>query len=276
MATGKKNTPSTTAQSVARRKEEQRKKDRRNMAIIVTAVVVVIALLAGVVAWMILGRKGEDAGAGTAPASGTLKVSQQVAKDRGFTIGAKGPGSVNQGKPNIELYYDYTCSHCVVFDKTYAQKLYDKAIAGEITFTLHPVLTQAFPLNYSGVDAVIRAYQRQPDKFWPLHQALTEEMYKALEAYRKGGQDQAKLEPVQGKAVETTKRLAKQVGLRQDLIDQINDKDANETLGAWSKEFATVIEKAGGQPGTPSFLRDGKLVGADAHTLDDIYQQLVK
>lgn len=271
----KKNTASgvSTQSAIAARKQEQQRKNRRTKLIVSGVIVaVIIVVIALVVALVHVQQQKAEKAQDTQGAA--LSVSEQVGKDRGFTIGAKGAGSVNKGKSVVDVYLDYSCSHCADLEHQYGRELIQGALDGHYTLRYRPVLTQSFPLAFSGADAAIRTYQEQPEKFIEVHTQLMEAAYDALMAYSASNEDQAKLAPMQEDAVQTARRVARQAGVEQKIVDHIGVQAAQKPLSEWTRTLSKSRVVGGESWGTPLVAIDDKKVAGNS--LAEIVQQVTK
>lgn len=48
-------------------------------------------------------------------------------------------GTVNEGAPTVQIYYDYLCVHCNDLEREHGAELSKLAEDGKITLELHPV-----------------------------------------------------------------------------------------------------------------------------------------
>ncbi|MBD3689158.1 thioredoxin domain-containing protein [Nanchangia anserum] len=239
-----------TMRAVQERRDQQRKRDRRTLVTISAAVIVVLLVLAGLVTWAVLQRQSDIAsGEG---ASKSLTLSTAIKQDRGMVLGADGPGKATAGAPVVELYFDYSCAHCVDFEHRVGKDVMADVAAGKYTLKLHPVLTEALPYQYPATELSLRVYQSQPDKFTALHEALTEEAYQAMV--------NRDYDPLTNDPVETVRKVGKKVGIDDKILDTLSTGASQSILTDWSKAWTSSGLSADGKYGTPMFVRDGKMV----------------
>lgn len=130
----------------------------RSRKIIIAVIVVIVAVVAGVIAYLALAKDSPDTSAkpgATSSASSTgdatsnpgVKIAET---DGGIPVGSQGAGSVNEGKPRLEMFFDFTCSHCGEFERTHADEMKTIAQDGIATVVYHPMPGMDGSGNYSG------------------------------------------------------------------------------------------------------------------------------
>lgn len=232
------------ARAVRQRREEQQRKDRRNLFLIVGAVIAVLVILAVLVAWALGSGGSSDEG------SKDFTISPSVSKERGFVLGKDGPGKATKGAPVVEMYYDYSCAHCVDFEHRAGEDVEADVEAGKYTLILHPVLTEALSYQYPATELAIRVYQDQPDKFFAVHNALAEKAYQLMVK-----RDIASLTK---DPVATVQEVGRQVGVRKAILDSLSPSATQAELSTWSQAWLKTGLAPDDRYGTPMFVRDGK------------------
>lgn len=244
-----------TMRAVQQRREEQKRRDRRNLFIIVGAVVAILAILGGLVTWALASRTDKDQAS-----AGAFTLTADVEKHAGMVVGVDGPGKATPGAPVVDLYYDYTCGHCVDFEHRMGKDVEKDVKDGTYTLVLHPVLTEALAFQYPATELAVRVFQGQPDKFMELHNALMENVYDAFVKHDTGSLTQ---DPVAA-----VRAVGKKVGVDNDILDKVTAEGAQQTLSTWSKTWTSSGLRADQRYGTPMFVRDG--VPLEPQTLNDV------
>ncbi|MDY2941386.1 MAG: thioredoxin domain-containing protein [Varibaculum sp.] len=257
-----KNKPNPKA--VAARKAEQTRKKRSRLIMILIVVVAALAVV-GITIGMILSTKSSN------PMTNG-EYDELISADRGFTITSSGPATTPDAKPSeskhtVELYFDYSCSHCAQFEGEYGEQLLQGARDGKYKLQLHPVDTQGrfFPYAYTAVDLAARVYSSQPEKFTELHTALSDAMLNAVNS-----QNQDDIAEIQSetKSLELTKKIAKDHGVSQDIIDRVSHKDGMMLLTTMSQEWGSEIKAE--SLATPMVVIDGKVIETTDQAMKDI------
>lgn len=226
------------AQAQALREQQEQAERRRRITrrvLIGGGLVAATGVVAGVVYW-------DRSSAGTS-------VPSQAAADASLTFG-KGlvPGTTNEGAKVLDLYFDYSCSHCAAFDVLHAEEIRTLVEQGTVTLALHPckILGQAWTdvvLNTMGV-----VLEHEPDKAYAYHSAVFE-MY--LEAAKKQSGENLNLAGL--------KAVAERVGLSGKTTAGFDSAVSKNRFQAW-REAGTKAFADKGLNGTPAVAYDGKVL----------------
>lgn len=253
MSQKKKSQPNATMRQVQQRREAQAKKDRRNRTIIIAVVVVVIALIAGLVVWAVKSQGSDDKASG-----GSFTVSQQVEKDRGFVISSEGVGKKKSGVPTVEIYFDYSCPGCALFEHEQGTNVVKDAQAGKYNLIFHPVVTHGDPYGFPAMELATRVYQSDPDQFVKVHQALMEKAYQFAISQQ---------QPYTKDPVGAVREVGQKQGVAKKTLDALSEDATQATLQKWTEDWTqSGISK---QFATPMFARDGKQIGTGPNTTYD-------
>lgn len=157
------------ARDEARRlREEQEKRDKRNRTFMLSGVAALILVAVIAVVAIMSNRPPEGFTAVANPAGsvdGGIPISQSL------VAGEEGVGV------RVDVYSDYTCSWCAVFEQQYGAYLTEAIQAGEVAYWAHPV-SQLDPTgDFTGVsglatNAAATVAAHEPAAFWAFHQGL--------------------------------------------------------------------------------------------------------
>ncbi|MDO5727096.1 MAG: thioredoxin domain-containing protein, partial [Bowdeniella nasicola] len=198
-----------------------------------------VVVIAG---WWIISKGKTEAGQAPQP------VDSHIDAPGAITIGASGkPGSVNEGKPVVDTYFDFTCPHCYVFEQNYVPALEKAAVNGEITLVMHGVAILDPTDDHSGfsslaADAYHEVAMRDPDHF----AGLGVRLFELTHALMEGSQ------PVTGNGLDQIVQALKEHGVAEDVITDIaagnNEKIAEKSVDAFVEA---------GLKGTPALMVNG-------------------
>lgn len=82
----------------------------------------------------------------------------------------------NEGATQIDIYFDYSCSHCNHLGNDYGTGLGEAAKAGDITLVYHPVAIMGTLFSYTGAGAELFVAENEPDKYFAFHELLHEKI----------------------------------------------------------------------------------------------------
>ncbi|WP_152648058.1 DsbA family protein [Demequina sediminicola] len=158
----------------------------------------------------------------------------------GVAFGPVATGDV----PVVDVYFDFACHYCMLFEMGVTPDLVEMAEAGEATVVLHPVaiLDRNFPSAYStrASAAAMVVAETSPEHFLLFTASLM------------SSQEQL---PEDGWTENQLAELATDLGAPQETADAILSTDFEDTVGE-----ATEAAFAGGMQGTPSVAVDGALL----------------
>nr|NLD40498.1 thioredoxin domain-containing protein [Actinomycetales bacterium] len=159
------------AREEARRiREEQARREKRNRRLMIGGTLALMAIMAVVVTLVVINS-------GKSPLEG---VAAPEGSDEHGGISASTSLSVEpgEGEPvRVDVYSDYTCSWCEVFEQLHAQQIVELSESGQAEFWIHPVATLDGTGDFSGysglaVNASATVAQHAPEQWLDFHAAL--------------------------------------------------------------------------------------------------------
>ena len=185
--------------------------------------------------------------------AGDPRIPKGVGDDGSLTYGAAmTPGSVNEGAPVLDVYFDYACHFCANFDTLHADEISRLVKDGKITLALHPCKI----LGQDWTDIVMNAMgvvlDRQPEVALAFHNAalaLFSEIFASRDASRQ--------------TVDELADTAKKVGVSQDDVDSFEKAVNDNTYGKWT-EAGTKAFDSKRLNGTPTVFLDGTQLNLQA------------
>ena len=227
-------------------REEQERRERR-LKITRRALLGggVVAAVGGTAALVVVSRRDAVAG--------DPRIPKGVGGDGSLTYGAAlTPGSVNEGAPVLDVYFDYACHFCANFDTLHADEISRLVKDGKITLALHPCKI----LDQDWTDIVMNAMgvvlDEQPEMALTFHNAalaLFSEIFASRDASRQ--------------TVDELADTAKKVGVSQDVVDSFEKAVNDNTYGKWT-EAGTKAFDSKRLNGTPTVFLDGTQLNLQA------------
>lgn len=149
-------------------REAQQRREKRTRMLIIAGVVAFVAIVAFAL-FSILNQGGGIDEVETAPATAT--------EAGGIPVGADGTGSTNEGAPVVDVYLDYQCTWCALFEQANAATLDELASSGEATVVYHPISILDSSGNGSGfstraAQAAAVVADQAPEQFPAFNTAL--------------------------------------------------------------------------------------------------------
>ncbi|WP_182049968.1 DsbA family protein [Changpingibacter yushuensis] len=249
-------------EAAKRLQEEEARRAKRNLAWTITGVVVVLALVLGAV-WLIV-SSGKDSSADNATSSATgepaftdftfgdsqftATLPENVDDMGGISVGSDlTAGSVNEGAPEVRIYFDYLCTHCNDLEAQFGEQLTQMAQDGEITLVYNPVaiMGQDFSSQSAAADFFLAA--NAPEQYIEFHNAVFSELSSAV---FDGSADALP-------TVDQMIGVAKEVGVPDDVVAELQSAVEDGTLDDFVSQ-ATSQFTANGLTGTPSVIVDGQ------------------
>ena len=223
-------------------REEQERRERR-LKITRRALLGggVVAAVGGTAALVVVSRRDAVAG--------DPRIPKGVGEDGSLTYGAAmTPGSVNEGAPVLDVYFDYACHFCANFDTLHADEISRLVKDGKITLALHPCKI----LDQDWTDIVMNAMgvvlDEQPEMALTFHNAalaLFSEIFASRDASRQ--------------TVDELADTAKKAGVSQDVASAFKKAVKGNSYGKWT-EAGTNAFKDKKLSATPTvFLADTQL-----------------
>lgn len=227
-------------------REQQAKREKRNRALLIGGVgilvVAVIAMVITIVNW------------GNQPAIAKLDDAQIPAntqvEDGGIPVGStSAAGSTNDGAPVVDVYLDYTCHYCLIFEETYKDFLNQAAADGQATVVYHPVGILDASGDFSGYSgraaaAAAAVADGDPQNFLAGHEALVAMGQEVVDSQ---GQ-------VQPDSAQITQSL-EAAGVSSEAAQAAGGDNYREWVQATTTQFGQD-----GYSGTPTILVDGEKI----------------
>ncbi len=235
------------AREEARRiREEQARRDKRNRMLLVGGVIGLLVVAAIVIVLIVLGgnRSGSDTASGGpagADAQGGIPLSSALVA-----------GEAGQGV-RVDVYTDYTCSWCEVFEQEAAGLMEEMSATGEAQFWIHPVATRDGTGTFTGysglaVNASATVAEHAPESWYAFHTALFGPYSEAAAAAQSGQQ-------VAEPGLAEIEAAGTAVGVPDDVVARFADAEFVDWTDATTRSF-----RASGAGGTPHVLVDGEHV----------------
>ncbi|WP_297564718.1 thioredoxin domain-containing protein [uncultured Arcanobacterium sp.] len=237
----KKERRAATREKMQALREQERKRAKRNRLIAggIVALVLVISLVAII---KIVGAHKEENYTGTARAA----ELQNVTKDYGIPFGKDGKAiAAQEGLPQVGIYADYMCSHCIVLHHEAKEAYKEHENAGDVQLIQHPVATMRTEFSELGAAAVFYVATYAPDNFGDFNDALFAKSYDIMSE---------KSEPP---SAEEIARIAAKAGVPKDVAA---DLPASITSEAWKKVVAesNKVFSDHNYKGTPTITVNGE------------------
>ncbi|MGO1591540.1 MAG: DsbA family protein [Ancrocorticia sp.] len=259
-----RNTPGTSGQNLTKQErreqareaarklqEQEAKRAKRNRILAIIGTIALVAVV-GLAVWLIVrsgpddtGSDGDWADFNRAESVFTEDRPENVTDQGGITIGASGEaGSVNEGAPEVDIYFDYLCSWCNKLEGESGEELAQMAKDGEITLVYQPVSIMGQDFSDQSATADFFLAENAPEYYLDFHNELFLQKTNPL---FEDGADQTL------PTVDDIVEIAESVGIPDDTIADL--KEAVET-GAYDDTIASAYEQwtANGQTGTPGVI----------------------
>lgn len=175
-----------------REQQEQAARDRRNRQIagIVVIIALVVALcLAGFFTWRSRQQKASRPASLSQARELVEKVSDKPGnanRTYGFTLSKNGINKPISGVPTVEIYSDFMCPACGIFERATGQYWKAALDAGQVNLDLHPnaFLDMNSTDRYStrSASAIVYVAQHDPKHLFSALEALYDESYQPQEA----------------------------------------------------------------------------------------------
>lgn len=223
-------------------REAQERREKRNRALMVGGIVVLLALVALVV-WMIV-------------ANGSRSAVEQLSEDQvpantqagAIPVGSGlAAGTDNGDATRIDVYYDYTCTYCLMFEDQYAEYLAEVAQDGTATVAYRPVALLDSTGDFSGysgrsASAAGTVAADDPQNFLAAHAALAAMGQAYIDSQ---GQDEAD--------ATTMAAELEAAGVDPQVAQQAAEGEYTAWVEATTEQFGRD-----GYRGTPTILVDGE------------------
>lgn len=262
-----------TSNKYVAQREAQEAKDRRRRLFIILGIVAVLVVVIAVVAGMMAGKKSSS----TSSASGEFPAGIQAPGylPNAIVIGPDGLGSAKEGIPTVNRYFSYGCPGCLHEEHLMGKDLHKAVEDGKFNMVLYPVGTHGLPWTYSADDAALKVAKEAPDKFYAFHEKLIDFAFGVMNKDEEAIQAQGNgtvLADEQG-ALKEIKRIGKEVGLSQNLIDSfVPAQKAKAEVDGWTNDWVSAVQPiVGDQVGTPMSIKntDKKVSISDYYKLSE-------
>ncbi len=209
-----------------------------------------LTVAGGVAAVVYLDKSSEPApgapGTGGASAEG---IPAQAGADGSLSYGRDFmPGTSEPQAKLLEEYFDYSCSHCAVFDVVHADEVKKLVQDGTVTLVLHPVKILGQPWTDMAVNALGVVLANEPDKAYDFHKEVF-----ALYAIAVQNKDASEL------TLEGVTKAAQQVGVSEETTGKFAQAIESNQFQAWT-ETGTKAFADKGFTGTPTIVYDGQVL----------------
>lgn len=245
---------STREKAAALRAEAERQAARRRTLLAALAVVAVIIIAVGatITVRTLSDQKKEREAAASAPPANVYQPAGAVAS--GFLVGSSTP------KVKVDLYSDYMCPICGLFEKKYGPLLKQYSKDGKITLVLHPVAI---------LDRASKGTEYSTRAANAMATVINTSSKEVALAYHESLFANQPEEDTAGLSDDVLLDLAVKAGANRTAIEQDIRK---VRFRSWVTTITDKFAKAYAPGGTPTIVLDGKKL--DNATLDSLQAQL--
>ena len=235
------------AKAQALREEQERRERRLKITRRVLLGGGVVAAVGATAALVIASRRADAGNSQTPEDAGHIPAG--VGADGSLTYGAAmTPGSVNEGAPVLDIYFDYSCHFCADFEALHADEISRLVKDGKVTLALRPCKA----LGQDWTDIVMNAMglvlDRQPEVALTFHNAALA-LFSEIFASRDAGRQ----------TVDELADTAKKAGVSRDVVKAFEKAVKDNSYGKWT-EAGTNAFKDKKLSATPTvFLADTQL-----------------
>ncbi|WP_102510107.1 DsbA family protein [Sanguibacter massiliensis] len=198
---------------------EQAAREKRVKIITISAFGVAVAALVAAIIWAVIASRPVEL-----PEPAPLATPSVVNADGGISVGKDGAaGTVNEGAPVMDLYLDFMCVWCGVFEETNGALVKQWREAGDVTVVYHPVaildhLSQGTAFSTRSATAAFWIAEKAPAQF----DAFIAAMFAAQPD-----------EKTKGLTDREIADIAKSAGVPAEVADGIAAQDAYKAHAAW-------------------------------------------
>lgn len=217
---------------------EQAAREKRVKIITISAFGVAVAALVAAIIWAVIASRPAEL-----PEPAPLATPSVAAESGGIPIGKDGvAGTSNEGAPVVDVYLDFRCLWCNVFEDTNAADIAEWRAAGDITYVLHPVaiLDDAGKFSTRAAAAAVWIAEKSPEHF----DKFVTEMFAV--------QPETGPQPLSDREIAD---IAKTVGAPAEVVDGIADLTSYKTYASW---IADRTQAAGSDKKLESDLGQGR------------------
>ena len=227
----------------------------KSIKAVIIAMIAALIIGIGVGIWYIYSTKtsGSDgAGSGSKITNTGYEDPATYDEGKGIYVSHKGVGELDDKLPTLEIYMDYTCGHCVNFEKAYGKELETAVKDGKLNVIYRPVnILQQDYSKYVSSAVIDLVSSDDKDKFLTFQHKVTENVADFFEH-----KDETKM------TADYLDKLAKESGISDDVIAKFrkakNDGYIDVAVQRWIKRKGFED----GKIGTPTFILDGKVYSA--------------
>jgi len=229
----KKSTPASSRDSAralaATMRAEQAAREKRVKLITISVFGVAVVALVVAIVWAVVASRPVPL-----PEPGPLATPSVVNEAGGIPVGQDGvAGSVTEGAPVVDVYLDFMCPWCGVFEEKNGQLLKDWRAAGDITYVMHPVAI----LDDASVGASFST-RAAAAAVW-----VAETSPESFEAFVAGMFAQQPEEGTKGLTDDQIADVAKQAGASDETVEGIADLTSYTTHAAWVAAQTDTVSK---------------------------------
>lgn len=254
--------PNTPEMNYALPQEQTPPPKKNTGAIIAIISVLTILAVVAVTVFFALGYADNNSGKPTPSNTSTALTTDE---DPGISLGKDlVAGTKNEGATQVDIYFDYACSHCNHLGNDYGAELGEAAKAGDITLVYHPVSIMSTLFSYTGAAAEFFVAENEPDKYFVFHELLHE---KIMTPYMNGDLNDPRAQNIvdiakeAGVSEENCEALSKELTEMEDILlknDHSRSTSLLDHVITVSDTFVNNSMKATGSAGTPTVYIDGK------------------
>ena len=234
------------AQAQAMR-EEQERKDRRTKITRRSLLAGGAVVIAGGAAYAV--TRDDDSSDSTISQGKANKSDfpKIVLKDGSWTYGA-GPkaGATNSGAKVLDVYFDYSCHYCAVFEDLHSDEITKLINDKKITLALHPCKILGQDWTDQVMNAMGTVLDEAPEKALDFHTKVFALFYKIYQS-----QDTSLM------TVDNIVSTAQDAGVPSSVTSKFADAISANKYGEWTTQGTKVFSDKGFS-GTPTVVLDGK------------------
>ncbi|SPT53640.1 Protein-disulfide isomerase [Actinomyces bovis] len=226
------------AQAQALREQQERAERRRKItrrSLIGGAAVAVVGGVGGLVYWD-RSTTGKSVPS-QADAAGALSFG------KGMKVGTS-----NSGAKVLDLYFDYSCSHCAEFEALHGEEIKKLVEDGTVNFMLHPCKILGSGWTDVAINTMGVVLDESPEHAYDFHNAILNLFLKAVKA-----QDQSLLK-TQG-----LKSAAEALGVSASVTKKFDNAVTKNQYAAWTSAGTKAFFDKGFK-GTPVVTYDGTVL----------------
>ena len=236
--------------------QEQIRREKRTRNVIIASVLAGVLIVVGV-GYGIMKSGGPTVSSGITEFPAGLNVPSVADDTGGISFGETGVAGTTSGDAavDVDVYLDYMCPICGVFEQVNGADLDELRANGDITLTVHPVSildAQSQGTSYSTRAAQAFAYiaENAPDKALAFNEAMFAQQPK---------------EGTAGLSNDQIAEIATSVGVPDDVVQGIAAGTYNKFIEALTEIAFNNKEvlNANGNFGTPTILINGKRMTSD-------------